>query len=456
MKFKIFGKEFYFGPARMKAPVSEGQIRDGFSNPMLEKINGYIPTKFNLELYEIIREAIPFLDVAIIKLVRLIGDFDFETYGDKGLKEKLEQFRRNVRVNYLGRGLDDFIYQMSDAAFTYGFGVGEMVPTRTLREVERLKTSNSKYFKFKKVNNRLVLTQDFGMEVRDIEFNDNIFYLAFDTRNGHPQGYSLMYSLPFVADIFARIEKSIENVWWRAGDPTFVTVVNGGDRTTSEQIKTAVEDVQGQMIKAMRARREGKVYDIFTGAPFGGKIVIDILGKDFKFPDLKESVRLMLEQIMAKTSLPPFMLGLSWSTTERMSKDQNDMIVADTEYRRLQLEPILTEIIDRFLFLTGDAGKKWAIQWQPVNLLDVMETGRARYFEAFAMEKEIQNYTFLMDIGFISEEEAREAILGNKQIRAAIKARFGSNGKTEIQKFLKIHRQKYAKQILRKFNVLVG
>ena len=438
-----------------KRTAASGQLRDGLNNTLITKLEGYIPSKFDLELYELIREAIPFIDVAIIKLVRLIGDFEFDTFGDKRLLEKLNAFRRAVRVNYLGVGLDDFIYQMSDAAFHYGFGVGELIPTRSRMEVERLKVANSKYFKFKLKNGRLVLTQDFGIEKTDIEFNDNIFYLAFDKRNGHPQGYSLLYSLPFVADIFARIEKSIENVWWRAGDPTFVTTIQGGERTTGEQIKDAVEDVKKQMIEAMRARRDGKVYDIYTGVPMGGKILIDILGKEFKFPDLKDSVRLLLEQIVAKTGLPPFMLGLSWSTTERMSKDQNDMIVADTQYRRQQLDPILDEVIDRFLVLTGDAGKKWKKVWAPVNLLDVLETGRARYFEAFAMEKELQNYTFMLDMGWISEDEVIERLRGNKTYAELMKKHFGGNGKTEAKHLIELNRRIYARQIARRYGVVL-
>jgi len=444
------------GPVNYSSDSGKAQIRDGFGSPMLDKFGGYVPNTFNLELYEVIRECIPFLDVAIIKLVRLIGDFEFETFGDKKLLEKLNNFRRTVPVNYLGVGLDDFLYQMSDAAFTFGFGVGEIVPTRSLREVERLKTSNSKYFKFKKKDNRLVLTQIFGVKEVEIEFNDNIFYLAFDCRNGHPQGYSLMYSLPFVSDIFARIEKSIENVWWRAGDPTFTTLVEGGDRTTSDQIKIAVDDLKDQMTNAMRARREGKVWDIYAGVPMGGKVLIDILGKDFKFPDLQQSARLMLEQIVGKTGLPPFMMGLSWSTTERMSKDQNDMIVADTQYRRQQLDPIMDEVIDQYLTLTGDAGKRWEKRWAPVNLLDVMESGRARYYEAFAAEKEIQNNLMLLDLGYITEEEFRENVHLNKGIQRFIWQKLGGNGKEETKKFIEIESRKYAKQMMRKFGVLAG
>ena len=38
--------------------------------------------------------------------------------------------------------------------------------------------------------------------------------------------------------------------------------------------------------------------------------------------------RQMLEQLVAKTGLPPFLLGLSWSSTERMSAQQAVQIPA--------------------------------------------------------------------------------------------------------------------------------
>ena len=35
-----------------------------------------------------------------------------------------------------------------------------------------------------------------------------------------------------------------------------------------------------------------------------------------------------LEQLVTKTGLPPFLLGLNWSTTERMSTQQADILMA--------------------------------------------------------------------------------------------------------------------------------
>lgn len=51
--------------------------------------------------------------------------------------------------------------------------------------------------------------------------------------------------------------------------------------------------------------------------------------------DSEVPVRQILEQVVAKTGIPPFMLGLSWSSTERMSSQQADMLTTEiTAIRR--------------------------------------------------------------------------------------------------------------------------
>jgi len=438
------------------APLVGSQIRDSFSDPILNAYKQYVVLNANLQLYEVIRESMPFIDIAIIKLIRLIGDFDFETFGNMDLKRRLLDFRNKIIVNHYGLGLDDFIYQMADSTFGFGYGVGELIPTRTLGGIERLKTGDSKTFCFKKEKNRLQLVQQIAGEFVEVPMRDNIFYLAFDKRNGHPQGYSLLYSLVYPAQVLTRIQKSVENAWWRIGDPSFTVMVNGGDKSNAEQVKKAADDIKGQFMTLFQNRRQGKPMDLFGGAPHGGKVEVKILGADFTFPDIKESVRFVTEQLVAKTGLPPFMMGLSWSTTERMSKDQNDMIVADTNYRRLQLDPIIDEIIETFLILNGDAGAKWKKIWKPVNLLDVLEQARGRYFEAFAMEKELLNYESMIMNGWIDEDEVVDRIRNNWRNRKGMRLpesqfKIPSNGKiskADVKKLLAQKKKQYAKRIL--------
>ena len=62
------------------------------TNPFQNLFNSYAPLKDNIGLFETIREAIPFIDTAIIILNRLIGTFEVETYGKEALKKEIEGF----------------------------------------------------------------------------------------------------------------------------------------------------------------------------------------------------------------------------------------------------------------------------------------------------------------------------------------------------------------------------
>ena len=98
-------------------------------------------------------------------------------------------------------------------------------------------------------------------------------------------------------------------------------------------------------------------------------------------------VRQLLEQIVAKLGLPPFLLGLSWSSTERMSSQQSDLLTGELEsYRRL-LTPVLAKIAGLYLRSQGFAPEV-AVEWAPISLQDETEEATARLTRAKAEELE--------------------------------------------------------------------
>ena len=77
-----------------------------------------------------------------------------------------------------------------------------------------------------------------------------------------------------------------------------------------------------QMCIRDRDTRSGSVRDFVAV----GDVDIQVIGADAPVLDSEVPVRQILEQVVAKTGIPPFMLGLSWSSTERMSSQQADML----------------------------------------------------------------------------------------------------------------------------------
>ena len=79
------------------------------------------------------------------------------------------------------------------------------------------------------------------------------------------------------------------------------------------------------------AMKSGSVKDFVAV----GDVDIKVIGADNQIPDSEIPVREMLEQIVAKLGIPPFLLGLSWSTTETMSKVETDVLTTELwHYRR--------------------------------------------------------------------------------------------------------------------------
>ena len=81
--------------------------------------------------------------------------------------------------------------------------------------------------------------------------------------------------------------------------------------------------------------------------------------------------RQLLEQIVARLGLPPFMLGLSWSSTERMSQQQADMLTSELWSLRRTVEPVLKRICRLFLALEGMEGET-EIVWDEISLQDTV------------------------------------------------------------------------------------
>ena len=98
----------------------------------------------------------------------------------------------------------------------------------------------------------------------------------------------------------------------------------------------------------------------------------------------------MLEQIVAKLSIPPFMLGLSWSTTERMSKQQADGLTSELEYYRRILTPVILKICRTYLRLNGLADEP-EIKWNVINLQDAVELAQAKLYEEQANQLALEN-----------------------------------------------------------------
>lgn len=93
---------------------------------------------------------------------------------------------------------------------------------------------------------------------------------------------------------------------------------------------------------------------------------------------------------MAKTGIPPFMLGLNWSSTERMSAQQADMLTTEITAIRRTLTPVLERICRMWLRMRGEDGP-FEVVWDDINLQDEVEEARAELYREQARKLRIAN-----------------------------------------------------------------
>ena len=110
------------------------QVRERGGHPFAA-LRGYMPLGgADAALYRSVREAVPIVDAAIGKLVRLSGGFRV-LCEDERAQEELGEFLRTVNVGHAQVGFNAFLDKYLDSLLTNGRAVGEIVPDAEGREI---------------------------------------------------------------------------------------------------------------------------------------------------------------------------------------------------------------------------------------------------------------------------------------------------------------------------------
>ncbi len=335
-------------------------------------------------LYAALREAVPVIDAALDKIVRLTGGF-LVTCPEKDAQEELMRFLETVPVGGGQTGAQSFLDGYLSQLLTYGNAVGEMV----VRGGEFLALYNASLEDVElRADSPVSLTvcrREAGASV-PVSYPELILCSALNPAPGSARGVSLLHGLPFVSGILTEIFRSLGSNWERLGNVRFaVTYKPTSDAVDQAFAKERAEQIASEWGRAMRG---GAVSDFISV----GDVSIRAVGADCPIPDSEVPVRQILEQIVAKLGIPPFLLGLSWSSTERMSSQQADILTSELQsYRRL-LTPVIVRICSLWLRLHGFPAE-FSVEWDDITLQDTVELASARYQNARAaqIERTVQN-----------------------------------------------------------------
>lgn len=312
-----------------------------------------------------------------MKLVRLTGGFSVRCT-DSAAQERLDYFLNNVNVNGTGKGIECFFSSYFEQLLTYGTAVGEII-TDTRGYPYALFNAPLENLELRRNANGIdvdIYSLASGKAER-IKYPQLVILSTLNPDAGALCGNSLLKGLPFVSEILMKIFKTTGTNWERLGNTRFaVTYKPSGDTLDRAYAKERAIQVAREWSNAMSS---DSVKDFVAV----GDIQIKVIGAETQIPDSEIPVRQLLEQIVAKTGLPPFLLGLSWASTERMSSQQADALTSELEAYRRILTPAINSLCTTCMRLMGLNGGCEVI-WDDILLQDMVEIAQAELYSAQA------------------------------------------------------------------------
>lgn len=381
----------WFGKKKKNIPINGDSIANGSAIPAVVQTVGrcqsplFPADAYSYELFEQVRRCVPLVDAAISKIVRLIGSFHVECEHSHTQK-LLDDFLKRVPVGLTGVSIYSFIDSYLDSLLVYGNAVGEIVLDKKGSAV--LGLQNGKITDIGVRMGNSPLEREFFIQQQEkivpLPYPERILFSALKPLEGEIYGVSLLRGLPAFADILTKIYRCVGQNFERAGNIRYaVTYLPNNDPSELAYANERAKIIADEWGKGMKASQCGEIRDFVSV----GDVQIKVIGAEGHMPDTEIPVRQILEQMLAKLSIPPFLLGLSWSSTERMSTQQADILTSELEYYRRLLEPVILQICDMFLRLAG-CPETVRIEWDNINLQDEVELAQARLYRAQAIEIE--------------------------------------------------------------------
>ena len=371
---------------KRKEPAAAAvQLRETGRHPFGE-LGSYAALRAGeVRLYRAVREAVPVVDAAIYKLIRMTGGVT-AACTDPEAERALGEFLRAVPAGRGQFGINAFLDGYTDSLLTCGRAIGEILPAAGNRDIAALLCGRVESIEIREGDNPLDFTicgPDERGRMGPLPCQELLLFTPFNPEGDSPYGVSLLRSLPFLTDILMKIYHTIGVNWERCGNVRYAVTCQGGE---GGQATERSRQLAGEWSRAMQETRSGSVRDFVAV----GDVEIKVIGADGPILDSEVPVRQILEQVVAKTAIPPFMLGLSWSSTERMSSQQADLLTTEITAIRRNLTPVVERICRLWLRMHG-YGCGFQVVWDDINLQDQVEEARAELYRQQARKLRLEN-----------------------------------------------------------------
>lgn len=359
---------------------TEKQVQGAFSadRPVFRLSPSY--SGFEGEFFEELRAQVPILDACFGKIIRLANDFKLVS-GDKRAQAALDRFMRDVPIGISGSSLSAFADLYLDTLLTYGRALGTVAVDRKSRSIKGITLADPTVFRAVRGRDQLDLKFKLVGSDREIRLpkDGRWFYTTLNPSIKHPDGVSILRGVPALSGILMRIFECIGQNFDRVGNVRYAVTYKPANDTDRAFAGERAAEIAREWSDGMASARAGIVKDFIAA----GDVDIKVIGADNQLIETSVPVRQLLEQMISKLSIPPFLLGLNWSSTERMSTQQADILTSELEYYRRLITPVLRKIGCIFLRLEG-YDCECEVEWGDINLQDEEGLARARLYNAQA------------------------------------------------------------------------
>lgn len=211
------------------------------------------------QLYDRLRFAVPVIDAALSKIVRLTGGYAVIS-SDADMQEELDFFLENVPVGLSGKSINSFTDCYLDNLLTYGNAAGEIVLDSQssrisglyLGEANKIKIS---YGKSPSERCYYLKTKDGCKKIRHPE---RILFTALGSTDG--RGRSVLRGLPALSGILMRIYQCIGQNFDRAGNIRYaVTYKPSADSGERSYAKERAIQIAKEWSDGMNSAKYGQV-----------------------------------------------------------------------------------------------------------------------------------------------------------------------------------------------------
>lgn len=411
----------WFAGTKGASPVSSSALvrAQMAMGPWQQALGMFIPREVNPWFLEALRESLGILDGAVNRMVTIDGIIDVEGGNDALVQLIQRELIGAIPVGDKNAGLQAFYTGMGQEQYEQGFSLGEMVFDRRGREIVALRVADSKGVLFHRNLNTGVMEswylppmpnalgrRDGTDSVQNVLRNsprqlnvnliqgrgyeflkpETLVYSVFNPENDLPYGVSLFRGIEFVSQIMLRMHNATSQAWDRFGDPSFHVSYKTKNRSLKDApLESRRAKIASDFAGTLNAKRMGNSADFVTAVGADDDIVINIIGGNNQVLSIEMPAQQMFEQILAKTGLASWVLGVQLGRAPAgLADNQAEMMLQDSKTRFESRVPALQGLVTNWLRGRGKTWKPgdWQLVQRLPNLRDELKRAQAKFLEA--------------------------------------------------------------------------